>query len=310
MRTVLLFVLASVGTALADDTVVQVEGKVPDYAERVIAMNAGTYAAMSNGYILEPANCTDTVKAALAANPGSTKVKSSQFKGWPGAVAKDDYAVFITLDDAKAICDQYVKHLPMFRALQAFAMETEEAAQKLRWLDLVKPGEGSSGREVAMSPERCKKAVEGAKAAGVAGTAKVKTKDTTYALDEVKTKLCDALATNVPAYIEKEKVIKAAELKQKMAPFAKAGIKGKRLELFAQYWGVYWRLPGGKRTDDPAELAKAKVAFQWLEITDPVDASYVINTVRRYAFKGNDYTISEKTYRTKRGDDVPSSAWK
>jgi hypothetical protein len=47
-----------------------------------------------------------------------------------------------------------------------------------------------------------------------------------------------------------------------------------------------------------------------LEMTDPADATRSLNTVRRYAFKGNDYTVSEKTYRTRRGDGLPAAAWK
>jgi hypothetical protein len=74
------------------------------------------------------------------------------------------------------------------------------------------------------------------------------------------------------------------------------------------YADVYWRLPGGGRTDDPATLADASLLFQWLEGPDRTDSRYRVNTIRRFEFAGNDLVaVTEQMYRRPQGaslDDV------
>jgi hypothetical protein len=72
-------------------------------------------------------------------------------------------------------------------------------------------------------------------------------------------------------------------------------MKGKRLELFVYYGmpeGAGWYGPGcGYSIDNVAALKKAKKLFHWLESAQGY-------TVRTYKFKGDNYTVSERTYDT------------
>jgi hypothetical protein len=76
-------------------------------------------------------------------------------------------------------------------------------------------------------------------------------------------------------------------------PFAAAGIKGPRLDLLVYYHDMEFYLPGCKSsTAEPKKLKSAKALFQWL-----TDGNDVI-TIRKYAFKGDAYTIIEKQFLT------------
>jgi hypothetical protein len=75
-----------------------------------------------------------------------------------------------------------------------------------------------------------------------------------------------------------------------------AGMNGERLELFVYYESVGddWYLPGCKKsTSDPKVLAKQKVLFQWLGSEASGDIQ-----VRKFAFKGDAYTITDTHYDT------------
>ena len=78
----------------------------------------------------------------------------------------------------------------------------------------------------------------------------------------------------------------------------KAGIKGKRLELYVSYGmpdntGFY--APGcGATVESLGALKKAKKLFVWLEGADGY-------TIRKFSFKGDNYTVSERTYSTQEG---------
>jgi hypothetical protein len=119
---------------------------------------------------------------------------------------------------------------------------------------------------------------------------------------EFEAKVCDELAKVHPQFIAQARGERYRQLLKTMAPYAAAGVGGKKLELMVQYDGVYWRLPGGRRTEDPKALAAANTLFHWLEAVDPEDPRYVIHTIRRFHFNGNDLvSVSEKAYRRAKG---------
>jgi hypothetical protein len=124
-------------------------------------------------------------------------------------------------------------------------------------------------------------------------------------LTEYETKVCEPLAKLHPQFIADARAALAKNTAATMAPYTAAGIGGAKLELLAKYDGVSWRLPGGAVTDDPKRLAKASTLFQWLEAEDKDDSRYIVHTIRKYRFKGNDLVdTSEKQYRRKQGAPV------
>jgi hypothetical protein len=120
-------------------------------------------------------------------------------------------------------------------------------------------------------------------------------------LAEYETRVAGPLAELGPRWLAAARAALRARNAKAAAPYVAAGIAGQKLDLIVSYEGVYWRLPGGGRTDDPKKLAKANVLFQWLESQDPDDPRYTLNTIRRYQFDGNDLeNVSEKRYRRPR----------
>jgi hypothetical protein len=150
------------------------------------------------------------------------------------------------------------------------------------------------------SPAACKATVAAARQRNPALV--IRNGSRRYSLGEFDTKVCDELARLQPAFIADARAALRKANEKTMAPYIAAGIGGRKLDLMIRYDGVYWRLPGGDRTDDPKKLAAAPTLFQWLEAEDRDDPAYVIHTIRKFQFKGNDLAgVSEKAYRAKKG---------
>jgi hypothetical protein len=209
--------------------------------------------------------------------------------------------------DMPALCAEFEQGYKD-RALSA---ELAEFANALSWLGLVK-GEETSLTQINQVADRrngeaCAAAL--AKAKAELPDVKVRDKDQLLTLAEFETRICKPLSTEVPDWVAAGRKVHRARREKAMAPYAAAGIGGKKLDLMIDYEGVYWRLAGGEKTDNPKKLAAASVLFHWLE--GPARLGIVSHTVRRYQFKGNDLVkTTEKTYTTVQGATLPSSAFK
>jgi hypothetical protein len=126
---------------------------------------------------------------------------------------------------------------------------------------------------------------------GKVSGATFKVAGTEMKVDDLK-KTCQAAVdygTAFNALIAEEQQAKLAEKAKK---YEAAGIKGAKLKLMIEYDDVYWRNTKCEKTDDVAELAKAKVLIHWLENSDGTQ------TIRRYTFNGNKVSKTEKTFLT------------
>jgi hypothetical protein len=207
--------------------------------------------------------------------------------------AKKDEAdkAYLTPAQADGVCKRYET---------AYLYEYAEAALVAAWQqgDMMKrPMEEqweADVQRVGIAGEECAKRVDGALAAGIGSDESIES--TRYGMPAVK--LGDAKATYCQPAIDyaakrAAEMKAAAEAKQAktVALYKKAGIKGARLDLFVEYHPMEWWLPGCQSsTTEPKKMKKAKKLFHWL--TD--SSGYV--TVRTYAFKGDKYKITEKTY--------------
>lgn len=247
---------------------------------------------------LGPDACFKVIDDAIASGLSETQlVESYAFRRYPRAKEVAGRMAFaITLQDARDYCDTYRRHF-------AFATEWETFDKANTWRDIYVQGAPLPAERKQAAHElasQCRAAWDRAKAAGVPADLPT-TLEVAKTFGEVRAKICDGLdkATSNLA----EGISAANEAIRKK--YAAAGIAGKKLDLMVQYDGVYWRLPGGKRTDDPKKLAAAPVLFQWLEGEDRDDPRYVIHTIRKYRFKGDKLLgTTEKTYRRKKGADV------
>ena len=124
-------------------------------------------------------------------------------------------------------------------------------------------------------------------------------------LDAFEDAVAKPLADVVPKWVAAARAALRARNEKVAAPYVAAGITGQKLDLIVAYAEVYWRLPGGERTDDAKKLAKASVMFQWLEAADRFDPRYVVHTIRRYQFRGDMLDgVSEQRVRRPKGADV------
>lgn len=229
-------------------------------------------------------------------------IRSQAFDEHPSVQPRVQAVPGIKLSEMPAICDEYKKLYPKLRIPHALSL----AEARLLWID------GSPTDDASITPEQlariekegdpaaCKKNVAEARAIDPA----MKVGSNPRTLDEFDAKVCDELAKQQPKWLADARAAYKTRREKALAPYIAAGIGGKKLDLMIEYDGVYWRLPGGAKSDDPKKLAAAKVLFHWLEAKDP-DPRYVVHTIRKYQFKGNDLVkVSEKKYRRLTGASV------
>jgi len=266
-----------------------------DFVENLVKLRTEGWAAD-----FTPAECYEHIK--LAHDEGFTDtdlMRDSEFKTYPGeagGATKDPESMnwLAPLSKMKGLCDAYAEELALVEKVAKLepylglpgraGMSAEELSKLGSWDD---PAAWDS--EIAEG-QKCHAAADAIIASGVAADRTVVIRHVDpFTLTAFKKDHCQAqidwankMKVDVPA-ISKERA-KKVEGKYKAA-----GIKGKRLELFA-YYDMEWYLPGCKSsTDDPKKLKKAKKLFQWLTASDGQI------TIRKYTFKGDNYTTSEKT---------------
>jgi hypothetical protein len=257
------------------------------------------------------AQCEADVKAWRAKGVGDAdRIFSYDFNQHPKAKDKPNT---IPMSEMPAVCAAYAPLYAAYkldfdlRALDGVLMRVRDK--------FVKPGDSVltstviDWYETTGDPKTCAAAVVAARQADP--KRKIDTSVGALTLDEYETKVCGELAAIMPGFVKDARAALAKAQQEAAAPLVAAGIAGDKLALLAKYQGLYWRLKGGDRTDDPKKLAAASVLFQWLEAPDPADPEYVIHTIRKYTFKGNAAAgTSEKTYRKKKGVDLPAKAFK
>jgi hypothetical protein len=237
-----------------------------------------------------PAACFDVMKPVA----DDAHVYSSQAFRLP-AHQKDADGTYILGADAKALCQVYatvrVHEAAETAIVQAFLARTTMQ----RPVDGMYAGEAKT---VGDTGARCAAAIDEALAASLPATEPIASKRyqmPAIALGEARATYCQP-AIDFGAARAGE-IAAAAQAKHDAiaAVYKKAGIKGKRLELFVRYGlpadaGFY--LAGCERAaETAAEMAKAKKLFIWLEGS----AGY---TIRTFAFHGDDYTDTEHSYDT------------
>ncbi len=242
-----------------------------------------------------PATCWDTLKASgLKAGDklfteGAFRFKTAQKEG-------DKY--FVLGQDVEAFCKRWEDF---------YVHEYVETAVMAAWQqqDMMKrPIEGmyeADAQRVGISGRLCVEWVDKALAHGFKPTDKVES--SRYSMPSVELGKAKELFCQPAVDFETKRVaeiqnLAAANLQAIIDVYKKVGIKGKRLELFASYGmpdrGSFYAPGCGAAVETAAGLKKAKKLFIWLEGA----GGY---TVRKYTFKGDNYSVSERTYSTQEG---------
>ncbi|HZI44746.1 MAG TPA: hypothetical protein VFD53_05980 [Ilumatobacter sp.] len=249
---------------------------------------------------LPPDDCADDVKEWKDKGvKDADRIFSFDFNQHPKAKQNT-----IAMADMLDVCGQYAR---LHAGYQLHVDLRRFDGVLLRIRDkFVKPGDSVLTRTVIDtyerdgSPAACRTTVAAAKARDPMLV--INTGTSTYTIAEYEAKVCDQLAALHPTFIADARTELRKAIEKTMAPYVAAGIGGQKLEMMIRYDGVYWRLPGGARTDDPKTLAAASILFHWLEAEDAEDPNYVLHTIRKFTFKGNDLVkVGERAYRKKKG---------
>ena len=234
-----------------------------------------------------PAQCDEAMKD-VADDAHVYSTQAFRFKN----VQKDDQGSYISGADAKAMCVRYAKF---------YAHEYAEAAIAAAFLAqsaMKQPMDGqyeSEALRVGETGATCMKAIDAAIAAGEPVTATVsspKYKMPAIALADARTTYCQPAIDFGAKRADDIRAAAKAKHDAIVAAYAKAGIKGKRLELFVEAGppdDSGFMLAGCERFATLAEMKKAKKLFTWSEGS----RGY---TVTAYTFRGDDYVEATHEY--------------
>jgi len=285
--------LAVCATALALSTVQARADARSDLAadmDYFLSYATNQYLTESNVKDAKPASaCTAAIAAAQQAGvkPDATLELSYRAKElFPDAPSgKLSGSAVIRVSDAPKLCEAFARNL------EAAALKTKVQAgyDMGQWLRLVKPEEVPTSTNTVDKPQRCLDAIDAAKAAGAPRDRKLQLNGEQPTLDDARA-YCATVLARAKEFQEAVNTRVAAEAAARRAKYAKHGIKGDRLELFAHY-DMEWYLPGCRQsTGDPKKLKTAKVLFQWLTAGDGTI------TIRKFVFKGDKYRIIDSSY--------------
>ncbi|HUQ08488.1 MAG TPA: hypothetical protein VM261_38620 [Kofleriaceae bacterium] len=214
------------------------------------------------------------------------------------SVQKEGDKYFVLGKDVEAFCKRYEDF---------YVHEYVESAVMAAWQqqDMMKrPVEGAyeaDAQRVGIAGRLCTEWVDKALAYGFKPTDKVESsryRMPTVELGKAKELYCQPAVDFEAKRVAEIKALADAKHQAIVDVYKKAGIKGKRLELYVSYGmpdntGFYAAGCGSTVESLPA-LKKAKKLFIWLEGAQGY-------TIRKFTFKGDNYTVSERTYTTQEG---------
>lgn len=240
--------------------------------------------------VAPPKECFDVV----AGVGDDTKVYTSMASNWKTA-QKDDGGRYIMGSDAKAFCKDYEK---------AYIHMAVEGAITSAWLTkstIARPVEGmyeGEASQVGVLGAACVKRVDEAVAYGFPATEPVESKFydmPAVALGDAKAKICQPAIDWSKKRVDEIKGVGQAKQDAIVTVYKKAGINGKRLDLYVSYGmpdDTGFFAPGCESyVTSLAVLKKAKKLFVWLEGNDGY-------TIRTFTFHGDNYTVTEHSYDT------------
>jgi hypothetical protein len=249
------------------------------------------------GEVPEPKDCFGAVEAGKKAGLKDTDLLTDPaFRGHPKAIMKEPDSwtktFHLAFGDAAGVCEQYEARYSLRPVEKMLKRAADDEDYRLDPNPQTWKGMGEDNGVYGMNDAKaCVKAIDAAMAAGK-GETRLPLKPE-LSLAEIKAQICEP---GIAYFAKVDKLLKGAKdaaVSATAEKYKKVGIKGDRLKLFVEYDNIYWYKKGCEsKTDDPAELKKAKALFQWLENADGT------HTIRKFTFKGDKYKVSEKTYST------------
>ncbi len=141
----------------------------------------------------------------------------------------------------------------------------------------------------------CLDATDAAIKAGAPADRKTKIDNQQLTLAEGRKQICEAFQTYAAGFSKDNASALAAERQKRAAPFAKAGMKGKRLEFFTDNFDTTFYGRGCKAVSDPKLLAKATKLYNF---TSADNGQWTLWTT---TLSGNNVSWTSRTHRDEAG---------
>jgi hypothetical protein len=248
---------------------------------------------------------------------------ASDLQFWSGQGVDDGDAIFsydfnahpkakqntVPFSEARAICKEYAPLYARYRIAYDLYRAEGTLARMREYLkpddpvitvSMIAEYERTSLTSMVMAALKDGRKVEPSMKVGKRG----------LSLDDYEAQVARPLYDVAPRWIADARAAFRKRNEKFAAPYVSAGVSGHKLDLVVSYSGVYWRLKGGERTDDPKKIARASLLFHWLETRDSEDQRFNIHTIRRYEFDGNDLGgVTERRYRLLNGKELGESVF-
>jgi hypothetical protein len=288
--------LAASPAAAGDADLKSIADDLVPFATAVVDAKAHG-SAVAEAYPLQPEPSECTALLAAAKKAGATAKTRLYAYGWPENIKSYSYdstkGASIAFADAAAICDDYKVWRPVAKAAGVIAKAATQL-ENTAYISAKDVDKSFAEGNVKVGRE-CAAAIDTAVKAGAPTHVAIQIANQRMTLDDARGQICQALidwSSQVGAEGQQMKDDKRAKVR---AIYSKAGIKGKRLELFTDYGepdSGGWYAAGCTRSVTTVKgLKAAKKLFHWFEGPN----GYV---VRKYTFKGDAYSVSEKSFVT------------
>ena len=237
-----------------------------------------------------PAQCTAAIKDVA----DDARVYTG-YGNAPGSTKDENGDMYITGAQARTLCASYAKAYAHEMAESVTTAVFNDAGIFTRNEPNMTEGEAQSMGDLGKA---CDDAVDAALAAGLPATEMIESKRfglPAIALGDIKAKYCQPAIDWSTKRVAEVKAGDKAKQDAIAAVYKKAGIKGKRLELFVSFGvpedaGFFLAGCESYATTAPA-MKKAKKLFVWLEGSDGY-------TIRTFTFHGDDYVETDHSYDT------------
>lgn len=227
-------------------------------------------------------SCNRVLDDARAGNvPASFELTGDVYDKLPKSY-RDSRGVHLKLGDAKVICDGLAAGAGLAQARVA----VEAAQHSLAWLTMIDKATNheDNGPKLQAGAAACRQAIATlttAKIASIKVTKEGRTDHAVVAVADIEGMFCAPLAKAAATFSAEVKAARRAAWEKAAAPYKRAGLTGKKLDVVVALDGRAIYAVGGRELTTPKQKKAAAVLFEVL-----VDNNGMF-TVRRYQFKGN-----------------------
>lgn len=264
------------------------------YGMYVAEMSREGTAVSPDDTVNDPSSCT-ALLSKYADIQADELVRGMHFDQLPGAVNSSGNEYDVPFREMAQLCKRYAELHDLIVQTRGLVPDWSNSRYPVTDdLGEVRPYDGDPDDRPMTDAQTCVDHVGAAIEAGTPADIAVNFEDTERVTLNAVRERCQSIIAWWPGYKAKLIAAEKKALDALYAPYRAVGIKGDRLELFvsegAPEDGAFY-LPGCDRfATDAKTMKKAKKLFVWLT------GEYGEVTLRKYTFKGDKYSMQERTF--------------